>query len=272
MVLYRIFLSICFILFLNMLAFSQNFDELTFHTRIVYDVSYLGDSTDMTAMFEEPCYLFIGDNLTLSESVKSFETVSSDTLHMKRVEIGVALLSWAIIKDDNQITTYDSFSQVIGEKELEHVYKEPAQLFDWELQNDTMTIAGFLCQKAICDYGGRKWIAWFTSDIAFTSGPYKFQGLPGLILSVYDSQNHWKFNMREIDHPKGDYIVPMQKFSSYTPTDKEAFFKNKHYYRDNYMELEEAKGRSYINVENRDNLKKNVERAFKRQSNWIELY
>lgn len=45
-------------------------------------------------------------------------------------------------------------------------------------------IGEFNTQKAETNFAGRKWIAWFTSDIPFQDGPYKFHGLPGLIVKI----------------------------------------------------------------------------------------
>lgn len=253
-------------------AQAQTKNNLPFHTRVTYDVAYIGDSTDVSNVYVEPCYLFIGDEIALSESVESFDTENSDSVQMTRIESGVVRLSWAILKEEEKITTYDSFSQIIGEKELEHVYKEPVSDFDWELQGDTMTIEGLLCQKAICEFGGRTWVAWFSPDLAFSSGPYKFQGLPGLIVSVHDTQDHWKFKIREIERPEAGYVVPMDFFDTFKTTDKEDFFRDKHYYQDNYTEIQEANGRDYMNAENRAKMKKNAQMGFKKHSNWIELY
>ncbi|RTZ46452.1 GLPGLI family protein [Chryseobacterium arthrosphaerae] len=36
----------------------------------------------------------------------------------------------------------------------------------------------FNTQKAVCDFAGRKWTAWFTADLPIQDGPYKFYGLP----------------------------------------------------------------------------------------------
>lgn len=272
MVLYRVILCSCFLFFLYLPAYSQDSGQLAFHTRIIYDVSYQGDSTNTSAVSEESCYLFIGDEIALSESVESFDAENLDYNQMKRVENGVVRLSWAVLKDGEDIVIYDSFSQVRDEKDWRFVYQESASDFNWELQEDTMTIRGILCQKAVSEYGGRTWIAWFSPEIAFSTGPYKFQGLPGLIVSVHDSQNHWNFKIREIERPETGYIVSMDFFDTYKPTNKEKFFKDQHYYRKNYIEIEEAKGKDFINAENRAIMKKNVEIGFKQYSNWIELY
>lgn len=68
----------------------------------------------------------------------------------------------------------------------------------WNLEADTMTIAEHLCQKAIGEYAGRKWIAWYTEEIASTAGPWKLRGLPGLILKAEDSEHIHSFECFEI--------------------------------------------------------------------------
>ena len=44
----------------------------------------------------------------------------------------------------------------------------------------------------------RKWFAWFTNEIPIQDGPYIFQGLPGLIVSISDDNNDYQFKLGEI--------------------------------------------------------------------------
>lgn len=68
----------------------------------------------------------------------------------------------------------------------------------WNLEADTITIAEHLCHKAAGEYAGRKWIAWYTEEIASTAGPWKLRGLPGLILKAEDSEHIHSFECFEI--------------------------------------------------------------------------
>lgn len=76
------------------------------------------------------------------------------------------------------------------------IYSYPTEdLIKWNLSNETKQLAGFTVQKATTNFGGRKWTAWFTKEIPFSEGPYKFRGLPGLIVSIEDSQKQYSFNL-----------------------------------------------------------------------------
>ena len=77
-------------------------------------------------------------------------------------------------------------------------YEENLIPQNWEIQDDTITIAGYVCQKAVCYYRGRSYEAWFASEIPISEGPWKFHGLPGLILYLYDTQHHYEFELVEL--------------------------------------------------------------------------
>lgn len=53
---------------------------------------------------------------------------------------------------------------------------------------------GYSCQLATTEYSGRVWNVWFTVDIPVSAGPWKFHGLPGLILRAEDSEHQFVFD------------------------------------------------------------------------------
>ncbi len=76
-------------------------------------------------------------------------------------------------------------------------YKEDIAL-PWQLTGETKKVKGYLCQKATVTYEGRSYEAWFTLDIPLQEGPYKFKGLPGLIVQIADTENEYVFDFMGI--------------------------------------------------------------------------
>ena len=87
-------------------------------------------------------------------------------------------------------------------------YTEPYPLMKWTIQKESTTICGYQCQKATCHYRGRDFEAWFAPSIPIKKGPWKFGGLPGLILKVYDKDHLYTFECVRVE--KGRY--PMVQY------------------------------------------------------------
>lgn len=82
----------------------------------------------------------------------------------------------------------------------------------WKLTDDTLNVMGFDCNSATTTFRGRKYIAFYTANIPLSNGPWKFGGLPGLILLVKSIDNEYEFratkykNNKE-DFPKDSYLT-----------------------------------------------------------------
>lgn len=84
-------------------------------------------------------------------------------------------------------------------------YEEKWNGQDWTLQGDTASFLGHQCQKAMCHWRGRDYIAWFAPDIPIRRGPWKFGGLPGLIMKVHDVDSLYAFEAVAIE--KGNFPI-----------------------------------------------------------------
>ena len=68
------------------------------------------------------------------------------------------------------------------------IIEDSLSIFDWEIYDETKEILGFTCQLAKMNFRGRSYTAWFTSELP-VGGPWKYDGLPGMILSLSDDEN-----------------------------------------------------------------------------------
>lgn len=84
--------------------------------------------------------------------------------------------------------TYPDFKTTLSTTIGQDQYKvlEDEKL-NWKILPETKKIGEYETQKAAASFGGREWIAWFSKDIPFQDGPYKFHGLPGLIVKAEDA-------------------------------------------------------------------------------------
>lgn len=67
---------------------------------------------------------------------------------------------------------------------------------EWKILPEKQKIGSYNAQKATASYGGREWIAWFTTEIPFQDGPYKFYGLPGLIVQIEDATGSHRMTLQ----------------------------------------------------------------------------
>ena len=72
------------------------------------------------------------------------------------------------------------------------------RLMVWKMTNESQKIGIWKAQKATTTFGGRHWTAWFASEIPIQDGPYKFHGLPGLIVKLEDDSQSHTFELKEI--------------------------------------------------------------------------
>ncbi|WP_316831076.1 GLPGLI family protein [Pedobacter aquatilis] len=71
--------------------------------------------------------------------------------------------------------------------------------FKWKVTSEHQKILNFNCTKALVNFRGRTYTAWFSDKIPLPLGPWKFGGLPGLIIRVSDNENKFVYEITGID-------------------------------------------------------------------------
>lgn len=77
----------------------------------------------------------------------------------------------------------------------DYQYEDSMNCMDWTTGDSAKTVLGYTVQDATCNFRGHKWYAWFTPDIPIMDGPWKFHGLPGLIMEVTDEKRYHVFKI-----------------------------------------------------------------------------
>lgn len=124
-----------------------------------------------------------------------------------------------------------------------YIYEDELNAQKWEVLDSTKTILDNSCQLAKCTFRDRQWIAWFTSEIPISDGPWKFGGLPGLILEVHDIGKQYHFVMIGIEKKEEPIVFSKTYMASkkFEKTKRLKFLKAKRAYlmnKSGYNEME----------------------------------
>ena len=107
--------------------------------------------------------------------------------------------------------------------QYEGYYDEPYPDQQWTLKQDTATISGYHCQKATCHFHGRDFEAWFTPEVPIKYGPWKFGGLPGLIVKVYDTDHFYTIECTNVERVHRPMV--RSKYSTRRPIKRKTVLK-----------------------------------------------
>lgn len=244
---------------------------------VKYEMTYQPDSTDSSNKKSEFMTLLIGKNQSLFCATQYLVMDSAiKAENVKGNKFGPPMSFFmqygtknnlVIFKDATNLFVYDCILRFVSSDIV--TYEEPKNQFNWKVLADTLTIGGVLCQKAETTFGNRNWEAWFAPSIPISDGPYKFNGLPGLILRVYDKKKYWYFDIASLQNINKNLKVNFNGHEPMPIKDKEIFFARRRYSMDNRFLLEKQSGSVFSNEVS---FRRQYEDEAKRDNNWIELY
>ena len=200
------------LVFSSAVAQNSTIDD-TIKYKVSYQLTYKPDSTQLQDSKTETFILFRGNQLSIFASKGR---ILKDSLKMN---LAFMRSGSGDIKERAKRTKTE-FGGIIykgfPENKLSYSYKilndklryeEDLNLFNWEILPKNKEIKGFNAQKATTSFAGRSYIAWFTSEIPIADGPYKFNGLPGLILEISDTKNHYVYTLKSFEKLKNPVSI-----------------------------------------------------------------
>ena len=95
-----------------------------------------------------------------------------------------------IVKNEN-----DKSVQLVENVGSKQVFYQEDRKMNWDVLQEFSDYNGYKIQKATMKFGGRVWTAWFAPEIKVFEGPYKFSGLPGLIVKLEDDKGDYRFSL-----------------------------------------------------------------------------
>ncbi|WP_213196445.1 GLPGLI family protein [Cloacibacterium caeni] len=176
--------------------------------RFIYDVVYKKDSTSNITTKEN----YILDIGTKETKYYTYDFFVADSLITNNIPFPkeMKLNTSDIIvhkNNNNEFFQYDLLENTVLQLQTNDTQK-------WNLSQEKKNVKNLSLQKAITTWGGRNWTAWFAEEIPFQEGPYKFHGLPGLIVEIYDDKKNYHFELvrsEKIKEEENQFIEMSEK-------------------------------------------------------------
>lgn len=264
---HKLIFTIIFLISINTNAQA----EYLLQHKFTYKLTYQPDSTDIYSKQSEEMLLFTNKALSIFQSKNGYvkDSLLLAIENQPAQEINMLDISrfpktqfhFKILKENSKdsITVYDKIYTDNFQ------YKESNKNINWKITSDTLIINGFKCQKATTFYAGRDYEAWFSNEIPISDGPYKFSGLPGLIIKISDLKGHYVFELIAKSDTNQVYSNLQPKRNLFITT-KSIFFDRLKDYKKNIVERIAQSGFT-IN----DDYKQEVKAKLKKRNNPIEL-
>ncbi|WP_126248341.1 GLPGLI family protein [Chitinophaga rhizosphaerae] len=181
--------------------------------KLHYKFHYMPDTTRRDHILLEDMELAFGKS---ESSFTSYSKKIRDSITQKNIqkqlaanpatpynEVQTLLNSFSQTTHDVTYTTISKQQIVyVGQQIANSHYLIPdtAKAIEWTILDSTKSIQGNICQKAMGESHGRMYTAWFCSDIPYSFGPRKLNGLPGLILEAYDHNREVVYTFNNLDY------------------------------------------------------------------------
>lgn len=187
-----------FLCFLPLSTFAQKTVVDTVRYRFSY-AAKLSYAEEKRKLFEDEVCVDIGDKITYCYGywdVENGRAIDSIRSHGGQLAdyfaLGnpIAVYQYYTLKNyptEGQLT----FTYYTGQN---FIYTEPLVQKEWQLVEGDTTILGYSCKKAVGTFRHRTWNVWYAPDIPISEGPWKLDGLPGMILRAVDTKEQFYFD------------------------------------------------------------------------------
>jgi GLPGLI family protein len=142
----------------------------------------------------------IRDSLSLSADTKGKKGADEDVSSNLSLVVNTGVNYRSVVIQKNGINELVE-TRSIGS--INYLVNDKLPALQWNTNyTGTDTMGKYICHKATANYRGTKLVAFYTNAIPVPVGPYKFGGLPGLIVMLYNESanpNYWL--LKEVSFP-----------------------------------------------------------------------
>ncbi len=181
-----------------MCGWAQTNDSIDI-SKMVVTYDYTCHTTDKNGAKVDDNYrlaVLVGDKTTWSTGYLT----ATRSEHQTRKEL-TEMLDEQKMNIPSVYVGYPSADKVMIRETMlisDYVTTEDKQPIKWQIEEDTLTITGYLCQKATAKVRGREWTVWYTEEVPTTAGPWCLYGCPGLIVKA-EADNIHCFELQSLE-------------------------------------------------------------------------
>lgn len=187
---------------------EENYGKVTYERLLNFDSN--PKSTSFTLYFN-PDFSVFYENREEPKEETTLKPSNDDEFDLS-FDVKFNGSKYIVITDFKKDSIKSQVSLFRNGKQKTYIVEEKINKIKWDIINEYKTISDFKTQKAIGLFRGRKYIAWFTNEIPIQYGPWKLNGLPGLILSVSDNKNEVMFSANIISIPFNNNSTTKNEF------------------------------------------------------------
>src|SRR6185503_1837499 len=171
-----------------------------------YKFTHVMDTTNRAHPYTENMVLYVGKS---AGAYRSYDGIVYKAQFKKAfAEAAAASPDGHPMINRRHVGSFTEYYQYPNEQKLltkdqllmnQYAIMSPMPAIDWKIRADTATFGGLHCQKATRHFKGRSYTAWFCPDLPVHTGPWKLNGLPGVIVDAYDSKNEVVFKFDGVE-------------------------------------------------------------------------
>jgi GLPGLI family protein len=174
-------------IFIILLFAVQLFSAQNFHIKYVNTISPI-------ANVQEDLYISDNNVVSVRDSIVNFYSNQPGNVKFNEstnnVQISPKSMPHKVLiykKKDSEFVTVFEFLN-----ETKYEIKDNLPSIKWDINyQSTKVIENYNCFEAKTNFRGSDIIAYFTEEIPFSTGPFKFGGLPGTILEISEKNSNF---------------------------------------------------------------------------------
>lgn len=222
----------CF-LTISALIFSQ---DSTAVMEIRYETKIVADSLNKRNFQQYETVLLCNslESAYFSRDAKDYYSVLSGKKEDNGADVIRTSLGSIPKYPKNNTSLYKSQGKLVASIPVgKYIFSFEEPKLTWEILSEMKEIKGFKCRLARTKTDtGDDFFAWYTEDIAIPEGPFRFKGLSGMVLEVYNKTRTIEIYATEIKK-SNEIIEPIPYMSSVKAKTKKQFLEARKNYMDN---------------------------------------